>query len=141
MIVNPNGYEGVFSEEVESGGLIAESSGQGGRHLGLVEQEQNFDWRGVKQGIIVRWDVKCQNVSRFYSYFPMVWRGSNSLGGLGDGLYFSFLLISLQNSKNSQTSFATLQIINSSRSWSTSSAVGCSRYSIRRIREKQFYQS
>ena len=28
LIVNPNGYEGIFSEEVESGGLIAESSGQ-----------------------------------------------------------------------------------------------------------------
>ena len=47
----------------------------------------------------------------------------------------------LQNSKNSQTSFATLQIINLSRSWSTSSAVSRSRYSIRQIREKQFYQS
>ena len=37
MIVNPNGYEGIFSEEVKGGGLIAESGGQDGRHLGLVE--------------------------------------------------------------------------------------------------------
>ena len=71
----------------------------------------------------------------------MVWRGSNSLGGLGEGSYSSLLLISLQNFKNSQTSFAMLQIINSSCSWSTSSGVGRSRYSICRIREKQFYQS
>ena len=47
-----------------------------------------------------------------------------------------FLLISLQNSKKSQTSFTTLQIINSSRSWSMSSGVGRSIYSIHRIREK-----
>ena len=112
------------------GRVVSEGVVDGSNHFGIHHDIRKFWSEKIKR--VVVWGVGCGGIGGAgrsghcwdQQYFPMVRRGSKSVGGAGDGLYSNSSIISFKLSITSQTPSRIHNSCSSSSSIMSSSCVG-----------------